>query len=216
VTGLGIGFFLLFLLNFAISWFNAWGVGRMWEESKARGGFEYFVTWCATIMSGCGFSWCYLFVLAFVAGTVPYHGHPFLAAKYVQGMLELGYVIIILPVLGSGIGITISTWRDFIRHRDLLSGAASVWNTYAMIHNTTGAIRVLPEVFKDLGGLLKDDDDRNATTLMIMLVVVALIGGFMTTFAIVRHTAATQRLRVQAELMGYRNQPSSHRGDTAW
>lgn len=200
MSGLGVGFFFLFLLNFGISWLNAWGVGRTWEESKEAGGFTHFVTWCAAIMSGCGFSWCYLFVLAFLAGTIPYHGHPLLAAKYVQGMLELGYVVIILPIVGSGLGITISSWRDFARRRDLLSGGVAAYNTYAQIHNVVSMIQVMPGILGDLGKLFDDDSDNKSIMLMIFLVVLALIGGFMTTFAIVKHTAYNHRLLVNAEL----------------
>ncbi len=59
---------------------------------------------------------------------------------------------------------------------------------------------MLPGVLGDLGKLLDNDSDNKSIMLMILLVVLALIGGFMTTFAIVKHTAYNHRLLVNAEL----------------
>lgn len=205
MQGLGFGFFLIFMLNFGISWFNAWAVGKMWLESKATGGFQHFVTWCAAIMSACGFTWCYSFVLAFIAGSVPYHGHPLLAPKYVAGVIELSYLIIILPVIGSGIGITISSWQNFRRERNFANGAVAGYNTFAQIYNTVQAVRAVPAVFGDLGKLFKGGDSKDSSIkLMILLVVLAVIGGIGTTFAIVRASAKAKAYEVQAELAAAR------------
>src|SRR5260370_8046537 len=55
--------FPLLILNFAISWFNAWSVGRVLVESKMIGGFFRMTVWCGAIMSACGFTWVYLTLL---------------------------------------------------------------------------------------------------------------------------------------------------------
>jgi hypothetical protein len=193
---------LLFILNFAISWFNAWGVGKSWLESKAEGGFTHFVTWCAVVMSACGFTWCYLFVLAFLAGSIPYDGHPLLAPKYVQGMLELGYLVIILPIIGSGIGLSINSWQNFRRERSLTNGAVAGYNTFAQIYNTVEAIEALPSIFSDLSDLFKSDDDDNSLGVMVMLVVVAIVAGFVTTLAIVKSSARAKVYNVREQLQG--------------
>jgi hypothetical protein len=59
--------FLLLILNFAISWFNAWSVGRVWTESKMIGGFFRMTVWCGAIMSACGFTWVYIALLGLLA-----------------------------------------------------------------------------------------------------------------------------------------------------
>jgi type II secretory pathway pseudopilin PulG len=201
MSGIGIGFVLLFLLNFGISWLNAWGVGRTWEESKAAGGFSHFVTWCAAVMSASGFTWCYTLILALIAGSVPYKGHILLAPRYVEGMIELGYVIIILPILGSGLGITISSWRDFSRRRSLATGGVAGYNTFAQVYNTVQAVRVLPGIFGDLGKLFNSKDkDSNGYWLMILLVALAVLGGILTTATIIQRVAETQRERVRWQL----------------
>lgn len=196
--------FLLWLLNFGISWFNAWAVGREWEETRQLGGWPRFVAWCGAIMSGSGFTWCFLIVLALVAGNWPYHGHMLLGPRYVKGMLELGYVVIIFPILGSGIGITIDAWRGFARNRSLMNGGVAAWDTFAQIHNTVEAARVLPGIFKDLGDLFTkrdSDDDNGAVMIVVLLVILALVGGFLLTFTIMERSAAAQRRRIQADLM---------------
>lgn len=199
MSGLSFGFFLLFLLNFGISWLNAWGVGRTWDESKAEGGFTHFVTWCAAIMSASGFTWCYTLVLALIAGSVPYKGHILLPPQYVAGMIELGYVIIILPILGSGLGITISSWRDLRRRRSLATGGIAGYNTFAQVYNTVEAVRFLPGIFGDLGKLF-NSKDKSSLVLMIALVALAVLGGIFTTGTIIERTAEAQRERVRWQL----------------
>ena len=36
---------ILLVLNFGISWFNAYSVGRSWADSKAIGGWPRFMDW---------------------------------------------------------------------------------------------------------------------------------------------------------------------------
>jgi hypothetical protein len=197
---------LLFIFNFGISWLNAWSVGKMWLESKATGGFNHFVTWCAAVMSACGFTWCYLFVLAFLAGSIPYNGHPLLAQKYVNGMLELGYLVIILPIIGSGIGLTINSWQNLRRDRTLGNGAIAGYNTFAQVYNTVQAIEVIPDIFSSLSGIFSsDDDDKDSIYLMVTLVIVALVAGMVTTFAIVKSSARAKAFDVSQDLTEIRN-----------
>jgi hypothetical protein len=85
----------LVLLNFVISWFNAWSVGRGWAETKVAGGFARFMSWCGAIMSASGFTWCYLVIICIVGQLIPGRYH--LPDKYAEGVFRLGYLIIILP-----------------------------------------------------------------------------------------------------------------------
>ncbi|MBI2035338.1 MAG: hypothetical protein HYT12_01500 [Candidatus Liptonbacteria bacterium] len=180
--------FGLLLLNFGISWFNAYSVGRSWADSKAIGGWPRFITWCAAIMSAAGFTWCYLIVLAMIAGATG-----LLAPQYVQAALEVSYVIIILPVLGSGFGIWIDSFTTAWRRRDAVSIGIAGWNTFAQVHNTYEAVSALPDIFKHLGDIFEgggnDDAKGKALLLVLLLVLLALCGGVFTTVAIVRTTA---------------------------
>jgi hypothetical protein len=146
-------------------------------------------------------TWCYTILLALLAGNIPYHGHVLLAPKYVNGAMELGYLVVILPILGSGLGITISSWRDFKRNKTLLNGGVAGYNTFAQIYNTYEAITVIPGIFSDLGGLFEDkDSDRSGLTWLVIIVIAALVGGCLTTFAIVKRSAKVKAFEVRYEL----------------
>ncbi len=190
--------FVVLLVNFGISWFNARSVARSWADSEVIGGWPRFVVWCAAVMSAAGFTWCYLSVLAIGAGATG-----FLAPKYVGLTLELGYLIIILPVLGSGLGIWMDSLTTAWRRRDCLSIGVAAWNRYAQIHNTYEAVNILPGVFSDLGKRLYGDDDDasgKAKMLVFMLVVVALCGGILTTAAIIRSSGREYSRQVLNDL----------------
>jgi hypothetical protein len=185
---------LLLFVNLGISWFNAWSVGRSWADSKAIGGWPRIVTWCAAIMSACGFTYSYL-TIAIGAGA--FH---FLPPQYVRAALELGYVMIILPIIGSGLGITIDSITTAWRRRDLMSIGVAGFNTYAQVHNVYAAATTLPGILDDLGRTFNTDDEDSgpATYLVILLVAFALGGGILTTAAIIRATARKYAQTVQA------------------
>lgn len=181
---------LLVIINFAISWLNAWSVGRNWAEAKHAGGWAYFLNWCGAIMSACGFTWCYTIIGVEIA-----QGAGYLNAVYAEGALRLGYLIVILPIIGSGLGITVESWSHFYRKRSFANGAAAGWNTFAQVYNLVTAFDAVPESLSFVAHLFKtgDDDDDDTSSfmlrLMILIAVLALIGGVLTTAVIARLTA---------------------------
>lgn len=170
----------LVILNFAISLFNAWSVGRVWPDAKAAGGWSRFMAWTIAVMSACGFTWVYSIVLAYGLNAVGW-----LPAQYAQGLLELGYLLIILPILASGFVMMVSSWAYFWRRRTLGGGLGAGWNTFAQVYNTYQAISAVPAAFHHVSSLLKGGD-RKASTLMIAAVIVALFGGILTTAAVIQ------------------------------
>jgi hypothetical protein len=62
---------LLWVLNFGISWFNAWSVGKTWTETKATGGAPHFMSWMGATMAAVGFTWCYAVVIGYGAVSIP-------------------------------------------------------------------------------------------------------------------------------------------------
>ncbi|TSC81745.1 MAG: hypothetical protein G01um101420_850 [Parcubacteria group bacterium Gr01-1014_20] len=179
---------LIMALNFAISWFNAWAVGKAWVETKAVGGWPRFMAWMGGIMSACGFTWVYLFILALLA-----QAFGRLGPEEINGMLSLGYLVIILPIIGSGLAITIDSWAHFWRRKSFGSGAVAGYNTFAQTYNTYQAIKTVPKAFEAVGGLFKGKGSRDgkgaAAVFILILVVLAICGGTLTTIAIVRATA---------------------------
>ena len=190
--------FLLLIFNFAASWFNAWSCGRSWSETKAVGGFFRFMAWCGATMSACGFTWCYLIILTLINSQLPHKWQ--LPQKYSDAVLALGYLAIILPIIGSGIAITIQSWAHFWRERSFKNGAIAGYNTFADIYNIYESIEAIPDalsiVGKAFGGSSKDDDDDNSSgkliLLVIALVVLCIVGGILTTTMIIRCTARNQ------------------------
>src|ERR1700704_1567939 len=133
----------LLLLNFAISAFNAWICGLSWYETERNGGFPRFMNWMGAIMSGCGFTWVYLIILAFLVSAIHW-----LPMTYVEAMLNLGYLIIIIPILGSGFAITVQSIIVAWRRRTLANVGVAGWNSFAQIYNTVQAISLIPKAFQ--------------------------------------------------------------------
>ena len=195
---------LIWIVNFCISWYNAYVCGKDWVETKSMGGWPRFMNWMGTIMSATGFSWCYLLVLM-LGG---YHAQsyflksgqaPILTERAVLAGINLGYVILVPGFLFSGTMIwldsVVRAWRD----RDLSSVGTAAWNSYAELHNTfsaysgiSGAVDSVMDFFKKSD----DDDDLKGTAILIvvLLVAFALIGGVLTTWGIISHYAATEPL----------------------
>ena len=195
---------LLWILNFGISVFNALGCGNTWDSTRARGGLAHFMNWMAAIMSASGFTWCYLVILGLLGAVTPLalfmkgeNGVPvegmLLDAQAVQAFFDLGYLVILLPILGSGLAITVNSWREFARakHRRMGDYVITGWNTFAQIDNIYMAIQETPGVITNLGrfffGGAKDSDAKGkAAMLVVTLVVVAALGGVLTTFSIIQ------------------------------
>lgn len=197
---------VVFVLNFAISWWNARVVGLVWVETKQMGGFPRFMTWMGWIMSASGFTWCYLVALLFSA----YYAQPvflkpgepmLLTPQDIQGGFALGYLIIMPGVLFSGLMIWIDSLVQAWRRRDLASMSRAAWNTFAQVHNTYSAIRGTPEALEAVGKLFsgKGDARGKALILIIVLVVMAVVSGILTTSAIVGHYAGSRPLPDEPE-----------------
>jgi hypothetical protein len=177
---------LIWILNFAISWFNAWGVGKSWVEAKAVGGMPRFMSWMGATMAAVGFTWCYLVILAYVAQA----SGKFSNAQ-VAGMFSLGYLVIIVPLIGSGFAITAGSWAHFWRQRSFGNGAIAGWNTFAQISNTFRAISAVPSALRLVGEgfKVKGGGKSKGALVLVLMVVLAVAGGVMTTMAIVKAAA---------------------------
>lgn len=206
---------LLWLLNFGISWFNAWGCGKTWTESKHVGGAPHFMNWMGAIMATCGFTWCYLLILGFGGATIPFEqddgtSAPALTMEQLQVFFDLGYLVIIGPILGSGLAITVHSWGVFWRRRTFGSGAVAGYNTFAQVHNMYQAASYVPQAASNVldffGGGSKSSSSSNdkGKGLVLILVVLAVAGGAITTYLIItktaKATAFNRGLKYQNEL----------------
>ena len=104
--------FLVLGLNLVISFLNARNVGRIWAESKAVGGWVRLLAWCGAIQSAAGFTFVYAVVVGYIAVSTGY-----LPAAMLGVMMNLICIMLIVPLIGSGIFITIQSWIAFARDK---------------------------------------------------------------------------------------------------
>jgi hypothetical protein len=187
---------LVWFVNFGISIWNAYAVGKAWVETKHSGGWPRFMAWMGAVMSACGFSWCYLLVLVAVA-----RGLDWLDDDHVLLALRIGYILIIPAVLSSGLMIMLDSWARAYRTRTIGSIGTAAWNTYAQIHNTYHAIKDLDKAFAGVmdmfeGGSGSSDKKKGgaALVLVFVIVIVALVSGVLTTAVIIKRVAGNDEL----------------------
>lgn len=177
----------MLMLNFGISFWNAYSSGAYLTESKVIGGWTRFMVWCGLIMSACGFTWVYVTLMAMVA-----IASGKLTPEWGEVALKLGYLMIILPVLGSGLGIWIHSLAVAARERTLGSAAVAGWNTYAQVRNTWEAASHAPNFLRDVmeafsgKGKRKSGKNDGSAILVILIVIIAIFGGAITTGLIAR------------------------------
>lgn len=168
--------FLMLILSLAISCWDAFVAGAIWREST---GWMKAVAASALIMAYCGFFQFAVILLALVAVAGGWFGQAALDA-----VLSLGYLLIIIPVLGSGLILTIESWGRFAQSRSLLDGATSAYNTYAMGRNVYDAAQGVPgaweTVAKFFDGDSKDSDDASAAMVILIIVLACFIAGGFT------------------------------------
>jgi len=190
-------FALVWILNFGISVWNAYAVGKVWVEARVENGWHRFMCWMGAVMSACGFTWCYLSFLVLTA-----HYFHWVSEEQARLCLNLGYVLLVPFLLFSGYAITLDSWVRAYRRGGLLNYGTAAWNTYASIHNTYSAWRNLGDAFTSLGEYFgggrsrsdRDNDGQGPVIVVILLVALALLGGILTTAAIIRRVAATEPL----------------------
>ncbi|RKE35276.1 hypothetical protein B0G76_1337 [Paraburkholderia sp. BL23I1N1] len=180
---------LLFILalNFAVSWFNCYSIGGIWTESKALGGFPRLLAWCGAIQAAIGFSSVFGFLMGYALHVT---GH--LPPQVATGAMSLWYLLVIVPLLGTGLIITIQSWIAAFRERSLLNMGTAAYNTFAQLHNMYGAIDGIADAMSGVGRLFDGDSEDSGGALAlfaIALAVAALASGIVLTVILIRRYA---------------------------
>ena len=200
-------FALVWVLNFGISVWNAYAVGKVWVEARHENGWHRFMCWMGAVMSASGFTWCYMTFLVLTASHFEW-----ISQQQAVAALNLGYVLLIPFILFAGYAITLDSWVQAFRRGGILNYGMAAWNTYASIHNSYSAMRNLGGAFTSLGNFFggrrkgdseRDGDGPNGVVVVILLVALALLGGVMTTAVIIRRCAATDPLPSPSESPEY-------------
>src|SRR5262249_8630863 len=188
-------FALVWVLNFGISIWNAYAVGKVWVEARHEGGWHRFMCWMGAVMSASGFTWCYLSFLALTANYFQW-----INEEQTMAALNLGYILLVPFMLFAGYAITLDSWGRAYRQGGFLNYGVAAWNTYASIHNTYSAYRNMGGAFASLGEFFKrrrsgnGGDGAGPVIIVILLVALALFGGIITTAVIIRRVAASEPL----------------------
>lgn len=185
---------LLIVVNFAISAFNAWSVGKVWPERRGAPVFMKLVIWSSATMSACGFTWVYLMILGLIASglrhatwlaDVSYLKFATeLPPSFLTAMINLGYLVIIVPVLGSGLVLMVQSWAVAYRRRNFGDVAAAGWNTFANIYNFASAIDAVPQAISSVIDFFSGDDEEDGWALVTLVIMAACAGIFTTTMVI--------------------------------
>lgn len=189
---------LLLALNFGISWWNCYAVGKVWEETKAVGGFPRVLAWCGAIQSAIGFSSVAGALLGYVAFQLGY-----MPPTILKGAVSLWYVLVIIPCVTTGLIITIESWNQWWRDKSLMNLGFASYNTFAQIHNTVGMIQNMGPAFKDVGELFSaltssDDAKGKLAGLAIFIVIAALASGIILTAVLIKKYSGTVALPKQS------------------
>jgi len=184
---------LMFVINMVISWSNAYVGGKNLSAAAQVGGFPWLLNWCGIIMSGCGFTWCYMVVLAGLGFCFGQLTH-----EHVDMCFKVGYIVLAPTMISTGFVITANSWIKFVKRRSLGNAAEVAWNTYAQARNTYNALSFFPEALGDVvdaifGGKGGSDNDGKGKValLAVVVVVVALLLGALTTRYIVLSAATS-------------------------
>lgn len=187
---------LILALNFAVSWWNARACGRAWVESKAVGGMVRFLVWCGAVQSAIGFSSVFLFPLVFMANAA---FPQYFTDEYVKAAVNLWYITVIFPALGSGLTITIESWIAAYRDHSLMNIGRAAYNTLAQAHNTINAIESVGPAFRAVAdvfssalsgrGSAKDKAATIGLLIAMLLVVTALAAGIILTATLIHRYA---------------------------
>lgn len=185
----------ILVLNGVISWWNAKSCGEAWIETKQLGGFIRLVVLSAAIQSAIGFSMIYLSVLGFGLYSVGY-----LTQQHLNVLFSLWYIAVIIPILGTGLIITIHSWIVAYRERSIVNMGIAAYNTITQVYNTYQAFdgigKSLSSISSFFGDVLEDDSDAKtkAFIVLVLLAVIALLGGVLTTATLIKRYAGTLSL----------------------
>ncbi len=150
-------------------------------EAKEAGGFIRVVNLSALVMAACGWTWVILAIETILVVVLGYF-----EPEEAEVMFNLGYILIIFPVIGSGFSLWGHSLLVAYKRRRMGDMVVAGWNTFAQVHNVVSVTRHLPEAISSVvEGLGKSKSGRKALAI-ILLVIVALGGGILITVVIAK------------------------------
>jgi hypothetical protein len=223
-----IGIALYLLLTLAISFLNAFWVGSVWLEKQVMGWAGKLLVYSVAVMSLCGFLWFNVICQTFLVEAARAHH---LHGKYVDWVYNLpphypdyiyslGYLLIILPIIGTGIVMTVWSWVALSRQRSWRNGVGAFWNTGATMYNIWNSVQVIPQAVSNVGNLFSGSgssgsssngsrsNKNGAALIIVVLVLVALVLAIVEVVFIIKWSAKWHARRMTSKLEAYANDPA--------
>lgn len=197
------------LLNILISVWNCYAVGSAWKDVMTLGGtFDKVLMWSGVIQSGVGFSMPILLILSHLSASYLTLGEdPYITPEegiqLLNWIYSLWYVLIIFPILGSGLAIWAHSLRVAYQRRDFSSIAVAGWNSFAQISNTLSAINNIGGALSEVGSLYKSllstkgDFKNKVAILAILIVITSIVLGFIIAFSLVKYFSNKSVSRIE-------------------
>jgi len=154
--------FLIIIINTLISAYNAYSCGRIWSVCQ---GFMKIAAVAGLIVSVAGFIQTWVLLIGFIT---EYFG--WLKPDALNALFSMTYVLIVLPVIGSGIILTIQSWIAAVRTRNVGSGAGAVWNTGATAYDIYQAMETLPNAFNSVINFFSSEDEDSGSKASVALI----------------------------------------------
>jgi len=184
---------LILIANFVISWLNCRSCGRVWAEARAMGGWISLLAWCGATQAAIGFT----MVFGFLIGAVAMH-LGILSRSAAYQAESLGFLLIVIPSIGTGLILTLESWVRAYRDHSLANMATATWNTFSQLHNTYNAFEGIGSAFRGVKDLFSNDDEsdsRGFIVLTVLLVVaLSLLSGVLLTAVLIHRYAGTLSL----------------------
>lgn len=174
-------FAVILIINIGISYFNARAIAPFWRKRSEMGWGLWALLWSAAIQSAIGFSMPILLVEVVAA-----YGFGLLPVASAKASLALWYLLIIVPVIGTGLIITANSWLAAWKRRDVASVGTAAWNTAATAHDLAHVGSGVESAFSSIGDAFSSDDEGGAVLLLVVaIVVIALFSGAFITYAVI-------------------------------
>ena len=207
---------LVLVLNLVISIWNCNIAGSAWKDTMAFGSFmDKLVLKCAIVQSSIGFSLPILMILLYIGkifltfGDSP-HITPQEAEIIVNKAFSFWYILVVLPLLGTGTIIWIYSLKEAWQKKDFFSISLAGWNTYAQIHNSISIINDIGGHFSSFSNFFSDAFDSKDSSgkeklilLVVIIVFLSLISGILIACYLTKYFAKKTESRLEVYARDY-------------
>ncbi len=174
----------IWVLNLIISIWNSIATGNVWVEANHAGGGRKFMAWIGYLMAGLGFSWNILIVITFVL-----LANEKLTLTEAEGLLSLGYIVMVPGFLFAGYAIMFNSWANAYRKRTVANFGVAGYNTFANAYNTYHAVKDMPDAFRAVAKVFSGGKSGRSAFLLLLLLA-SVLAGFIIAGVIVWRVAA--------------------------